>query len=446
MPENTDGIKKLSQEELARSRRLVLETIGEDQKLNEKAPVNKKMDSVIRPSIIKNEPKLAGIKENIIPAVGSTRTDENILERAKLVQKEIAKNEPAPKKKPIIETPKKRQIGSDIKPARMTSSDDYAPDFKKIITFTDYLNKNKKNSVIKSANVKDPFQNKISPRNVFKKKQPIENISVQKFNLLKNLSAIIKKSQLNTKNYYSRLAEGLKKNLLKSITLSAILFVSLIIVYSLYVLAVLKFNLDNKFLRNLNVYCPVPALIYNNRVVNYYDYKYIKQTLGDESEKSGNEIKKSILRRLMLLEIASGKGVTDLNAKNNSELEEELSKKVIYDIKINQVAIDRINKIKQMIKTSGQFDQISEKYADEQGVKSLTISDMENLDFYKAIEYLAIGDISPIVAQPEGFYIFRYDATTATQKNFSYIFIKTKNIGNYVDEEVNNSRIISFVD
>jgi len=75
--------------------------------------------------------------------------------------------------------------------------------------------------------------------------------------------------------------------------LSAILL--FVILYSLFIVAVTRFDIDNKITRNLSRYLPVPAIITETGVIEYYYYKdelsrdrskndLIRELIGDNAE------------------------------------------------------------------------------------------------------------------------------------------------------------------
>lgn len=59
-------------------------------------------------------------------------------------------------------------------------------------------------------------------------------------------------------------------NVLYLLTVSALLF---IIIYSLFIILVTQFDIDNKMTRKASEYLPIPAIITDNGVIEYYDFK-----------------------------------------------------------------------------------------------------------------------------------------------------------------------------
>ena len=162
---------------------------------------------------------------------------------------------------------------------------------------------------------------------------------------------------------------------------------------------------------------------------------------ADELEQG---VKLAIAKNLVISNLAAKYNLPVIDL-NNEELKQEIDEKIVYDQEVNQVAINRINKVNQMIDKNGDFVRIANKYGDEQGQVNINKENEDSYSFSQAVKNLAVNEISNIVVTPEGYYIFRCYDKADDFIALSYVFINAKVLSQYLEEAISNFKIWSLV-
>lgn len=445
MPDsNIDGIKKLSKDDLEKSRKIVLDSIGEGainiEKIEDKENfIPKKMDSLS--FIKKEEPKKTFIPEKK-PEINKEAISAGKLKILDAIRSDEESNKKITPKPPvkIPEVPKKINFTA-LSGEKKKEDLKYAPDFNKFSKSVFNLSKGKE--------VKYPDKNiENNGINALEKpslKKPLPKIEIKK---IINFHAIFEKIKIYFKNFQT----GLKiyvlnfgKYAVKAIKMTGIIFLLFIILYAGYGFLVLRTGLGEKIPVKVFDYFPVPAIIYKYGIVSYSDYKNLKNNYNKSDFWEFNldaAFKKNISTGIILNELALKYKLNPDNFKDDETLINSLNRLIIYDSEINQVPISRINKIKLMIDNKEDFLAVSEKYGDEKGRKYLNPDTISILNYRNAIKNLRVNDISGIVAQPEGYYIFKCDINNDNSLALSYVLVKSVSLENYINESAENYNIL----
>jgi hypothetical protein len=221
-----------------------------------------------------------------------------------------------------------------------------------------------------------------------------------------------------------------------------------ILLYSFWLVAALKFNLYTPVGGIIASYVPTPAIVTPDGIIDYNTYNAIKANISDNG--SDASVKSAIARIIVIGNLAekynipydiagSGGIITD-------ELRDELSQKIIYDVTINQVGINRIGKIKQLIDKNGDFVRTANTYGDDQGQIDISDDNRNSVGYASEIADLNTGEVSDVIFTPEGYYIFKCYEKTETDLALSYVFVKAKTLDQYINEAVLKLKMWSWVD
>jgi len=344
-------------------------------------------------------------------------------------------------------------------------------------SFTDEILRHKKDNKRSTDSTKNITVNFLSPSNLEKTKNQLASIEKLKKNKIKKRLEKIKKEQeekkkrekmeekifeeekkkeikkrrfkkikhkvKNIKVHYEKIFLNFRKNakvlFLKLFKIFIIIIIFLVIFYLTFVFLVLKFKLDNKTTRFINKYLPVPAIISDFGLIDYYQYIDTRKSYPGASSE---EIKQKILRDKIIFYLAKK---YNIQTSNKQDLIKQISNKILYDRDINAVGINRINKIKELMMKNGNFIQIAVKYGDRQGKVDYKNYFEAAKRFGEEIKDLKIGDISDVLVINDGYYIVkRYQKKDVFA--ISYVFVKAKTLNKYLDEQLNSLKVWSFID
>jgi hypothetical protein len=220
------------------------------------------------------------------------------------------------------------------------------------------------------------------------------------------------------------------------------------ILYSFILIVVLRFGVDNTIFRKISVVVPLPAIITQDGVIEYYNYRDMLATWQMQTGRklTPEEIKIKLAERLVLIRLCRKYGVSVPDATvSNETLVRKLHDKVIRDKGINQVGLNRIKKIKQLIDREGQFIKIAAKYGDKVGQITVGNDNINQFNYGAAVKNMQPGEISDIIFAPEGYYIFRCYDRDINGAALSYVFVRAKTLTEYLSEAIAGYRIISLV-
>ena len=444
-----DSIQKLSREELEESRKLILETIGEGASSKKSTEAKaKKIDS------------LSLAKEKNISPDGISAKNKGNWRREKPRQSKPApplrqKTTFAPdfiKQAPLDDIRRPLPAPPRAAPARKNSTPGSAE-----------RENNKKEAAVRqiqSAKLKAANDSGEQARKAEKNKAELKARTKRKQALLKEAAkrkqiADRKKNQekkrkvrgdawANIKKTFASVSSRAKKSARQSLFLFFAMLLSVVLCYSIYIALILKLNYDNSAARKISRIFPVPVLITASGFMNYYQYKDLTSQMkngynGPEEIKQA--VKINFSRDIIINDLIKKYGIKNENFKI-----EDLSDKIIYDFEVNQVAINRIQKIKQMIEANSDFVKIADKYGDEQGKLVILIADENKYSYIDKVKNLSIGEISDIALTPEGYYIFRCYGKTSAELELSYVLVKPIALEEYIEQAIYNLQIWSLVD
>jgi hypothetical protein len=425
----TDDVKQLSAEEKKNSREIILEAIGEKKvapELKEKTTSKSTLGSLLGFKFSKAK------KEEPAKTINQVEGRQEINKILDLESAVAPASVPAEKKVEKIIPPVKPQIlNENIKLVKKPQ----------IETKPEQLVVKKQPQPAAQIIIPPVPQKKFFP--LPKKVKPVK-VSQKKLGLYERR---LLRSRHQTGGF-SSFRDGLQENLQhferriniavrQALLFALVFFIFLIITYAALIVVAIKGNLDNKPMRFVAHYIIIPALITKNGVVEYYDYLDVKNRLTV----SGDSAKTTVIKEIILndlyrkLKISTGKSVDEVN------------RLVIADEDINQEALDRIRKINSMLKSGDDFISVGAKYGDELvGSVNLNSSNIAQYSFSELPKDLQPGTLSEIINGTNGYFILKGVSTSTEALNVSSIFIKAKNLNDYLTEIAKNYKAISFVD
>lgn len=464
-----DGIKKLNKEEVEKSRKIILDTIGEGEQTPISPPAQQpalKMDGII---------KMDKIKSLISNSVKETSAEKPIEQPTKIdiepkgpepkidfladVKEEEKKVEVKPQKP--VKTPKAVNKVKIIEP-RTNKVDPFRFDEIKPIPRTT-IDKNKAQDLKaeiekREKDIKTKEQERFEKEKAQKDQKEMEIKRQKEEKRKKEELKRIKKEE--KKKQWSSFSTSIKRSLvnfgfllrsmpLKVLQLFFISFVFLTFFYSIIALSIIKLHLDNRFLRFTASYLPVPALLTNDEIIDFYSYQKIKEYSSSLNKNVDPDTSAKLFAiQLIILNKLNSKyntGFVLRDIENIDAFKSMIADKAIYDEDINQVSLNRIRKIKQNIFSNrDDFNQIGSKYGDKTG--ELTINRISpEYDYYSKVQNLNPGEVSDIIYTREGYYIFRCYNKTADQNLYGYVFVQAKTLDDYIQQEAKDLKIISLV-
>ena len=445
MSNNVDGIKKLNKDEVERSRKIVLDFIGEEDKRQKE---NSKLKATplkkVFPSRMKNiDGLMPGKKAGVKPIKKKpTKKKRGALELTEEEARAVeAKSKGYQSKKTDVvgisdEEKNQFQGVKEESRAKVEKKEEPAIPSKSEILASKKndekikIKKAKKDLITKKVKAKKDAKNK--KKQAYLKAKENKKNKIKKARLkFKNDIIIFLKSIFNKKVF---------KYLLKTFILGFLLF---LVIYLAFAFLLLKINIDNQTTRQISNYLPVPAVITKAGFISYYEYKdLLKQIEKDNIVTRENQ--ESFFAQYIFLKSLAQKYNINLFDKNISGFYKEISYKFILDQDLNKIALSRINKIKDLIKEVGlnkidnNFSLIGEKYSDNYGIVK---EDMEDyLILKQSATSLEIGKSSNIITTSQGYYILEKD-----DYNLGYIFIKAMVLDKYFEKVIKDLKIVFLV-
>lgn len=399
MAKNLDGIKKLNPEEIKKDRKIVLNYIGE------------KDADLPAPAGLTKEPRLAnlavvasnrvdGIRLNKMPERPAPEknnfAEEEIVgekaEREALAKKEIAK-------KAKFEAEKKAQREKLKLEERLIRENERLAEIKQA------AETKRIKAEVKLAKFKAAVKRKIKRQKALK--------------LFKN-------------NLYNKLSEIfviIKKNLVYG---ALCLIVFLAASYAVFCLLVLRFKIDNNIVGKLARFLPAPAVITNQGIINYNDWRDIK---NNNYAGLNSAEKKNSLAKLVVLKNLSGKYGLPVNSPGKV-----LAIAFAADEDFNQVGLSRIKKISQFLKNAGGLEPLS-KYADEFSEVVYYNNKSAVEKFGPAILNLNDNQLSDIIFRDNGYYIAQIVDRRNGRLGVKYLFVGAKTLDQYLSEKIAKIKI-----
>lgn len=382
---NIDGIQKMSADELKRKREIILGMLGED--FNAPKSTNKKVDGIL----FEKKTSVESVSREMVVAAEKKHAEE----QQKQWQEELRKN---------------TLVGKNV--------------LDKMIT-------DKKNIQTKKNSFSSP-----EPEIKTIKKQPSNKVNTtirKKLILSKSIKKTATKIKQKVffrnklgKPVFSFTIVKLKKNLEKFSFISLTTILALSVFYLSFSLLVVINKIDNGFSRFWAKFLPVPAMVVDNRFIDFYDYVDLKNKLNGDDIKTRKELIKNVLTRNFFNKYGNNEGAT-------SEV-------------INSTSLNRVRKIKMLINKDGDFDQIAGRYGDKRESINLSNDDFAKYEYGDKIKNLNVGEVSNIIIVQDGYYLFKCFKKDGANTSLSYIFVQAKNFDQYVEETAKNIYYVSFID
>jgi len=456
MAKNLDGIKKLNLEEKKKNRKIVLSYIGEKDKEPE---LIKGTKTTSRLASVFN--KVDGIKlnrisdfklktKNILTGPAPVRDDrasqrEKInlekerARRGKIEREELARKQIADRvKREAEEKAKAEEAGKKLK--EELAKKEIAEKAKLLALEKAKAEEARKWREKLALEEKDKEEKRIMKENKrlekIKRKEEIKRIK-QEIKLAKAKAAAerkIKKQKaikLFKKNLNNKLVEifsVIKQNFVYGILY---LVVFLIIIYVVFCLLVLRFKIDNNIIGELARTLPVPAVITSQGIINYNDFRNIKNNYANlnSAEKKNNLLEWIILKNL------TKKYGLPVNSSSQT-----LALAFSADEDYNQIGLSRIKKISQLLKNVDDIEQLG-RYADEYSEVIYYDNESAADKFGQAVLNLNVNQASDIIIGDNGYYIVQAVENKNGQLGIKYLFVAAKTLDQYVGERLSKIKI-----
>ena len=249
-----------------------------------------------------------------------------------------------------------------------------------------------------------------------------------------------------------KILSGYGRYLLRSLFLAGktalyrflLIFLVFIFLDSVFAIMLLKFGADNAFTRYIAGYVPVPALVANGDVIEYYKYVDIKNSLKD---KAADQKKLDEITRLAVIkEIIVGNLMREYGIAGTDNLTDRINGSIVFDSSKNMVALNRVMKIKKLIDSGEDFIRTATRYGDDLGPLTIDANNRYDHDYYDKLAGLETNETSEIIVDKDGYYIFHVFGKTAEKTDLSYVVVRPVLFEEYVEETVMSYHVWSLVD
>ncbi len=363
---NVDGIKRLDPKKLEKSRELVLSSIGENNNLRPK----KTVESLPRGN--KRINTLAPSFDSL-----SKKPRNKIIPKKKSVNLFSAKNENVKK------TDLNKSVSQSKKP------------------------------IVKK---KEPKKT-LTPKKIKKNKK----VSPKKFKKIKHKKR--KKIKIDIKLIFSITTKIIKRSLF----MSAFILLVFILLYLLFVSAVLSFGKHSSLFARASSIVSVPAVVSNDGIINFADYKNIYDNFQINADDN----------TLFNEEIASVFILNNLLEKHKITDTAELKKTLAYDEKVNFAPLNRIRKIKSTIESEGDFIKIASKFGDVYRA-NINKNNINDYPFGASVAKIEEGKTSDIITTQVGYYIVHCFKKQRDELSVSYVYIPSVSLEDYLRDSSKN--------
>jgi len=442
MSKNLNGAKKIKKENIAKSRKIVLDSIGESSEIRETPIIirsKKQLNNSLSP---KKKPARKTVKidakesQKVKDFLAEGESDDNQSDNFtnKPDQKELIKpkqEETARIKALVLE---KRQARKDEKKVAIIKVKNIKEKQKEL------TKKNKEQQAQEKKVIKQESQEKIINREQEEKRRvevEKKKIKEQKeiIKELKNKAKIkIRKSQKRKrqlafkkannyfikryKSIYQFFSEQARMKFLAKFLAWFIIWFVVLAIFLYFVLAVilLRFNSDKKVNEIIINNLPVPAIITKLGFVDYKDYLKLREGLSSDTNQVKAIMRKEAIGLVVLQKLLNQYEIT-LEDKTVDEVYERLNNNLLLDKEFNKVAFTKINDINSSLSKGENFSIIGKRYGDDFGQ-----ADMEKINEEK------INKIDGIIITSSGYYF---------TKDNNFIFIKAITLVDYLTTQQN---------
>lgn len=227
----------------------------------------------------------------------------------------------------------------------------------------------------------------------------------------------------NLKSKFKKFFLAVKKNIVYILSLPA---AALTLAYVIFCLAVLRFN-QYDIIKQAANYLPVPAIITSQGIISYNDFRQIKTSDYSALNLAGK--KDSLLKWAVLKNLREKYGSTD-----------NLETKLAAAGDLDKVALSRIRKIKELLAGGEAMEQLG-RYADEYNDGSYFDNQAAAEKFGQEVLNLAVGQASEIIFRPGGYYLIKRIEDKNGQLGFKYFLVGARTLGQYISDQLKNSKI-----
>ena len=408
-----DGIKKLSREEIIKSRKLVLDAINKFSRDEQAAGQLDKhplmIDGLFRQRVKKEDkPEAAAAPKGEKPKKKKDRAPAPDFVRDSIAEEQIKEKNSRAKQKSRTDREMRKKKGREAR---------------RRIEYAQKLAAEKRE--IEEQKIKEKL-----------KLKQLRKERAKKFwgELRKKVNLFIKTAKIKTKFAF-----------FKALYLLVTGFVLSILFYLIILVLILRFDLDNNFTRFISNYFPTPAIISAKGIVNYYEYKDFKNNILKTTETGYDNIELLLAKNIIMNNLRDKYKLKAGGSLNEDEIKNFILKKVAADKEINTVGLERIKKIKKLIDKNGDFIQTANKFGDEQGILNISADNEDDYSYSNELKKLNVSDISDIIITPEGYYIFKCYEKSKDISGLSYVFVKAKSLEEYLNEAAQDLKMWSLV-
>lgn len=437
MAKNLDGIKKLNSEEINKNRKIVLSYIGEknlESTKEQKTPsrissVFNKVDGIKISGVSNLKLKVKSILEKPVPAKYEQTDRQEKNKREELAQKEI--DEKA--KREAEEQAKAEETSRRYEKLKLEERQRLEKERAKQIKIEreEFVRKEIAEKAKREAEARAKikaeearrWQEKLKLEEKIREEARLVRMEAARKRKIKCQKAI----KLFKKNLSNKLVEFfsvIKKNFIYGIFY---LFTFLIIGYIIFCLLILRFNISDNVFEKIVRILPVPAAISSQGVINYYDFRGIRN--NNYTNLSLAE-KKDILAKWVILKNLSKKYNLPVNSS-----EETLATVFVADEDFNQVGLSRIKKISELLRNFDNIETLS-KYADEYSAVIYYNREDVAAKFGQTTFNLNSSQISDIIFSHNGYYIAQIVDEKNVQLGIKYLFIGANTLDQYINKKL----------
>jgi len=420
-----DGIKKMSKNELEKSRELVLQSISEYEKTNQPQNAKKAVNIKKVDGIFSFREKIKNSEFGLTPALAKT------IKREKKGEGKLKKT-----------TGKEEAAEFDLAGDFLKSEEKLEKE--------EETRKGKEEKLIKKdlkIKKKREREEKKKKKEAEKKKKLEEKLKFKR-EKKENRRKKINSFKEGIKKLFSGFIKGIKIILSRTVKIFLASLIVFILSYTVFAVILLKLDVDTKATRLISEYFVVPAIITRNGIIEYYAYQDTKRfTLTNIDKNNKESIKLATVEMVVVSDLAKKYGLIVPEGNiYDIELRDEIVKRLALDTSINQVGINRIKKIKEMIDEGDDFVRTSNKYGDLQDLITISEQNENQIAYSQKVKDLEVNEISDIIYMPEGYYIFRCYDKSSGRSDLSYVFVKAKSLGEYIAETVRGYSLWSLAE
>jgi len=413
-PKNVDGVKKMSEEEVRKSRQIVLDAIGETEEGDlsdlegpgdEAGQEKDKEPTKEEPGQGRGKPEKKTKEKGRLQKAGKDKAGSGSFRQDKGLAPNMLKG--VSDKEPKAQTPAKQSKNTQQGPQKGAG---------------------------RQQQVKQSGQP--APGNTGHK----QTVSQKRTKRLQKLQQVFFRSKNNKDSAKPMVS------LKKVFYILVLLILAGLTLYSLAVLAVTQIRPSSGPAYKMSQYLPIPALLAEDGIMEYHDYIDMRSSFlasGHSPEQAQKLVQTNFAKQMAVNRLLNDyellEGDDDFTTK-------ELRRVVVSDQSINLVANSRIKKIKEMVKEQNDFVMIANTYGDEQGQLTLSASTTDQVVGGEQLLDLEKGQVSDVIVGQEGYYMYRCFGRQDESLDLGYVFVEAKTLEDYIEEYIKGCVVWSLVE